>query len=246
MAEDNPGGVGARSDRFAATEWRLIAAAAHDDASGRDALARVCQRYWHPLYAYVRRHGYSVTDAQDLTQAFFERLLAKHGLEGANPGRGKFRSFLLSAMRHFLANESERTATQRRGGGVQFVPVDAALTERRYGLQFASDATPDKLFERAWAMTVLERVLSRLQAEQEKAGKLEVFQLMKPSVLGERAVPYRELAAQASTTEDAVKMAIHRLRRRYGELLREEIAQTVADPAEIQGEILHLFEVLRG
>jgi RNA polymerase sigma factor (sigma-70 family) len=230
--------------RFTTTHWSVVLAAGHDDTAGREALGRLCQTYWRPLYFFVRHHGHSRADAEDLTQEFFARLLEKHALDRADPARGKFRSYLLTSMRNFLFNEWERGQAQKRGGGVPLISLDTDSAETRYRLEPADTTNPEIVFERDWALRLLEEALSRLKAEQEKAGRLDEFDALQGCLMGEKRLPYSELAVRLHTSEDALKMAAHRLRKRYGKLLRDEIAQTVSSPAEIDEEIRHLLEVL--
>jgi RNA polymerase sigma factor (sigma-70 family) len=244
MEQERSHSAGGDARQFVTTHWSVVLAAGHDDTRGHAALARLCQTYWRPLYFFVRRHGYNPADAQDLTQEFFARLLQKQVLAKADPTLGKFRSYLLTSMRHFLSNEWERAKAQKRGGGARLVSLDADSAETHFCLQPADHASPEKLFEREWALTLLEEVLSRLKAEQEKAGKLAQFNALQDGLMGGQSAPYRELAVRLRTTEDALKTAVHRLKRRYGELVREEIARTVSDPGEIDEEIQHLLAVL--
>jgi RNA polymerase sigma factor (sigma-70 family) len=231
--------------QFKTTRWSQVRRLrGSDPAAAAQALSQLCQDYWYPLYAFIRRQGHPPPDAQDLTQEFFARLLEKHALGKADPARGKFRSFLLTALRHFLVNEWDRAQAQKRGGGAQLISLDTRFAETRYALLLMDKATPEMLFEREWALTLLGQVLARLRAEQEKGGKLDQFNLLRGCLMGERGLPYAELAAQLDKTEDAVRMAASRLRRRYRELLEEEVAQTVAGPEEIKEEIQHLLEVL--
>jgi RNA polymerase sigma factor (sigma-70 family) len=230
--------------RFATTHWSVVLAAARDDPRGRQALDRLCRTYWRPLYFFARRHGHSPADAQDATQEFFARFLENRALEKAHPAEGRFRSYLLTSLRHFLVNEWKRGQAQKRGGGLQFISLDADSAETRYRLEPIDNATPERLYELDWAVTLLEAVMTRLQAEQEKAGSLEQFNLLRGCLMGDQPRPYRELAVRLNTTESALKMAIHRLRKRFGDLLRGEIAQTVSRPEEIDEEIRHLLTVL--
>jgi RNA polymerase sigma-70 factor (ECF subfamily) len=210
------------------------------------ALAALCQTYWYPLYAYVRRQGHQPDDAQDLTQAFFARLLEKHYLQTADPERGRFRSFLLTAFQRFLSKERDRQRAQRRGGGRKLLPLDFEAGERRYGLEPAHEATAEKVYEQRWALTLLDRVLARLRDEFDRAGKQKDFDCLKVYLTGEAGTPsYQEAAAGLAMTEGAVKVAVHRLRRRYRDLVREEIAQTVADPQDVDEELRHLLVALR-
>ena len=231
---------------FSATRWTLVLAAARGDATPRAAAAmeELCRSYWYPLYAFIRRRGYASHEAEDLTQGFFARLLDKHGLAGIDPAKGKFRAFLLAALKHFLANERDRAAAQRRGGGATIIRLDGLDAETRYGLEPAHELTPERLFERRWALTVLEQVLARLQAEFTAGGRGALFDALKDFLAGSGSRPYARVAEELKMTEGAVKVAVHRLRRRYRELLREEIAQTVADPREIDEEIGYLLGCL--
>ena len=199
-----------------------------------------------PLYAYVRRRGHSPPDAQDLTQEFFARLLAKHWIESADREKGRFRTFLLTAMSRFLANEWDRAGTQKRGGHAAHVPLDTKTAETRYEADSALTLTPDRLYDRHWAMTLLERALNRLGTEQERAGKAKEFAVLSPFLTAERAaIPYAEAAAQLGISEPAARQAVHRVRRRFREVFREEITQTVAAPQEVDEEIRHLLAALQ-
>ena len=209
------------------------------------ALESLCRTYWFPLYAYLRRHGYDTHQAEDHTQAFLAGLLEKHGLRLAEPKRGKFRSFLLAALKHFLANERARAGAQKRGGGRKTLSLDCENAEAQYALEPRDELSPEKLFERSWAMTVLDRAMTRLCVEAAAANKQEQFDGLKIYLTAtENAGAYREAATKLKMTEGAVKVAVHRLRRRYRELLRDEIAQTVASEDEINEEIRHLFAAL--
>lgn len=233
--------------RFTTTHWSLVLAAAeNDDASGREALAKLCKVYWYPLYAFVRRQGLGPHDAQDLTQEFFVRLLEKNYLGDVDRRKGKFRSFLLAALKHFLSKEWARAKTAKRGGGHKLVSLDAFDAEDRYRREPEDDATPEKLFERRWALTLLDRVLARLAEEHEAAGKLAMFEQLQGCLTGNSdLLPYAELADKLNTSEGAIKVVVHRLRQRYRKLLRDEIGQTVNDPADIDDEIRHLFSALK-
>ena len=232
---------------FAATRWTLVLAASQqgtDDAAG--ALEKLCQCYWKPLHAYVQWQGFNDEDAQDLTQEFFARLLAKNALADVDRSKGKFRSFLLASMKHFLSNERDKARTIKRGGNQTFVPLDAMSTETRYRVEPADNLSPDKAFERQWALTVLDQVLARLRVEFASAGKEALFEALKPFLIGDgKADSQAEVGERCGLSEGAVKVTIHRLRRRYRELLREEIAQTVASPDEIEEEIRALFAAFR-
>ena len=233
---------------FVTTHWSLVLAAGQDQgAVAERALAKLCKTYWYPLYAYLRRQGRSPHDAQDLTQEFFARLIGKNYLSKARCERGKFRSFLLASLNHFLANEWVRLGTQKRGGGQTLISLDAESAESRYRLEPADTMTPEKIFERRWAMTLLDQVLLILQREYGMAGRKEFFERLKFSLTGERsALSYAELAAQLGMTEGALKAAAHRLRGRYREILCAEIAHTVSSPEEVEDELRHLFKVFSG
>ncbi len=239
---------GDRHATFVTTHWSVVLAARRSDTTrAQAALARLCQAYWYPLYAYVRRRGHSPPDAQDLTQEFFARLLEQNWLAQADRERGRFRSFLLAAMSHFLANEWDKARAQKRGGAAQFVPLQLGTAETRYGQEPADPLTPEQLYERRWALALLDEVLNALRKEYAAAGTAELFDALKPCLVGDRqAQPYAALAAQLSMTEGAVKVAVHRLRQRYRQLLREEITNTVASPEEASEEMHHLFTVLAG
>ena len=221
-------------------------AAGHSSVPGaQEALETLCRTYWYPLYVYVRRQGQGPHDAQDLTQEFFARLLAKKHLRLADPDRGKFRAFLLKSLKHFLVNEWERARTQKRGGGQCVIPLDADMAESRYAAEPALALTLDQVYEKRWAVTLLEAVLAGLRESYAASGRLLVFETLKGFIWGEQAtLAYTAVAPQLGLTEGAVKVAVHRLRSRYRELLRAEIAKTVATPGEVDGELQHLIAVL--
>ncbi len=225
----------------------VVTAGRTDTTSARDALSKLCGSYWYPLYAYVRRRGSSPEDAEDLTQEFFARFLEHKWVERADREKGRFRTFLLSAMNHFLANEWDKAQAQKRGGGVRLLPLEFNTAETRYAHEPADRATPEQHFERRWAVTLLEQVLKRLGTEYEQDGKGELFAALNPCLVGDKTThPYAELGTKLGLGEGAVKSAVHRLRQRYRQLLREEIAQTVAGPGEAEEELRHLFTVLAG
>jgi RNA polymerase sigma-70 factor (ECF subfamily) len=232
---------------FASTRWSLVLAAGRGDApESRSALAELCEVYWYPLYAYVRRSGYPADEARDLTQAFFARLLEKRYLRAADADRGRFRSFLLTTFRRFLSKERHRAGALKRGGGRVMLSLDFEQGESRFRLEPATDVTPETIYERRWALTLLDRVMSRLRVESERTGKGDTFDRLKAFLTGEDAAPgYREVAAAMETTEGAVKVAVHRLRRRFRDLLLAEIAQTVTAPEDAEEELRHLFEAVR-
>ena len=237
--------AGAR--QFVTTRWTMVLAAGHRSSpDSRKALATLCETYWFPLYAYVRRRGHAAHDAQDLTQEFFARLLEKEKLAGLTRDKGKFRSFLLTAMNHFLVDEWKRAAAQKRGAN-QIISLDAAAAETRYRLEPADPLTAEKVFEKQWALTLLDVVFQRLQKEYGAAGKGALFAELQFSLMGERsAVPYAELATRLEMSESAVKVAVHRLRQRYREVLRAEVAETVAGPEEVEEELRDLLKAVAG
>jgi len=244
VTTDAPGGVA--QPLFATTHWSVVLAAAQKEApEAAAALERLCSTYWYPLYAYVRRQGYDVADAQDLTQGFFAHILSRGFLKRASPAKGKFRSFILGALKYFLADEWAKLQTQKRGGGRATVFLDAQTAEARYRLEPVDLMDAEKLFERRWATALLARVLERLEEEYSKSGRKAVFDQLQVILLGEKeTATYAEIAAASQMTEGAVKVAVHRLRQRYRELFREEVAHTVEQPSELNEEVRHLFSVL--
>jgi RNA polymerase sigma-70 factor (ECF subfamily) len=225
----------------------VVAAARSDTTRAQAALEKLCQTYWYPLYLYVRRRGHSPQDAQDLTQAFFARLLERHWVGDADRDRGRFRTFLLTAMSRFLADEWDKARAQKRGGGVIHVPLQLDTAEGRYGCEPADDCTPEQCYERRWALTLLDAVLQRLRSEYERAGRAELFAGLNASLVGGReSQPYAELAAKLDMSESAVNVAVHRLRKRFRKLLRAEIAQTMAATDDVDEELRHLLAVLAG
>lgn len=231
---------------FATTRWSLVLAARRGSTSeSRTALASLCAAYWSPLYAYIRRRGFQFDEAQDLTQEFFARMLEKQSLEHVSREKGRFRAFLLASLKNFLANcrRDERALKRRPAGGV--MSLDFAAAEERYRLEPLDRLTPEKLYERRWALTLLEQTLARLQAEYETSGKTAAFERLKPYLsAGQEKTSYAAAAADLDMSEGAIKVAVHRLRRRYRELLRREVAQTVANPDDLEEELQSLFEAL--
>ena len=230
---------------FATTHWSVVLSAGHSETTrGRNALAALCETYWYPLYAYVRRQGHSPHDAEDLTQGFFARLLASESLAGVSPEKGKFRTFLLVALKRFLTNEWHHANSQKRGGGSFRVPLQGHTAETRYVAEPSEQLTAEKLYERRWALTLLDRVLSRLSDEFNAVGKKEQFEKLKPYLMAEReSIPYAEAVVVLGMNEGSIKVAVYRLRRRFRELFREEVGHTVARPEEIDEEIRHLLAV---
>lgn len=207
-----------------------------------EALESLCRAYWHPLYAYARRVGQNPSDAEDLTQGFFAVLLQKGFLKSALPDRGRFRTFLLSAFKGYMANEWDRRHAQKRGGFAVTVPIDTEGAESRIAVDPAHELAPDVLFDRQWAMTLLDRTMSQLREEYVSSGRARLFEFLQSCLAKEEtALPYREISAQLNLTEAAVKMAVHRLRNRYRELMRAEIAQTVSSAEEVEDELRQLF-----
>jgi RNA polymerase sigma-70 factor (ECF subfamily) len=240
------GSVASGAAPFAVTRWSVVMAARQSDSSNaRAALEELCRTYWRPIYSFVRRQGHSPADAQDLTQEFFARLLAKNYLSAVDSAKGRFRSFLLAALKHFLANEWDKAKAQKRGGNLVLVPIDSQSAETVFGLELAERLTADKIFDRRWALTLLDQVLARLRAEYVRQRKGWLFEELKSTLTGERSsVPYADIGARLNLSEGAVKVSVHRLRQRYRELLREEIAHTVASPDEIEDELRNLFAAL--
>lgn len=232
-----------RADIFATTHWTVVrAAGVTDSPAAAGALEELCHTYWYPLYAYVRRQGRAHADAEDLTQAFFTKLLAKNYLAGLSQDHGRFRAFLLAALKNFLANEWDHAQRQKRGGGAAPLSLDYQAADTRYRIDPPDRLSPDKLYDRAWATTLLERVIDRLRAENTGAGRSSQFEQLKFFLMvGTSDIPYAETAAALLLSEGAVRVAVHRLRRRYRELLRLEIAQTLSDPGQVDEEMRTLM-----
>lgn len=232
--------------RFATTRWSVVVAAGGETAEGpREALECLCRTYWPPIYAHVRRSGHDPQTAQDLTQAFFARLLEKQVLPRADRERGRFRSFLLASLRNFLCNEHDRRSARKRGGDRRVLPMVLDAAESRYGTEPGHQLTPDRAFERQWALTVLEQALTALEAQYRESGKHALFEALAPYLTpGNDNPDYGRTAAELGLSEAATKMAASRLRRRYRELIREEIARTVASPADVEDELRSLFAAL--
>jgi RNA polymerase sigma-70 factor (ECF subfamily) len=235
-----------RGTDFATTQWSLVLAAGHpSQPDAAAALARLCQAYWYPIYAYVRRRTADVHQAQDLTQEFFVRLLEREVVAVAQPERGRFRSFLLTALKHFLASQWEKAGAAKRGGGQAILSLDFEAGESRISLEPVDDRTPERLFERQWVITLLAHVMDRLEQECAAAGKGEQFEQLKGLLAGRSAeLPVAQAAAALGLSEEATRQAAHRLRARYKELLRAEVAQTVARPEEVEDELRGLFAAL--
>ena len=221
----------------------MVAAGDPHEKEARSALVSLCEKYWYPLYAYLRRRGYPADQAQDLTQGFFIRMLEGRYLDRADPEKGRFRSFLLSSLKFFVADEEDRDRAHKRGGRA-LVPLEFSSGEERYRREPAHDETPERIFERRWALSVLDRVVEALRNEFVQHGRPDHFERLKVYLLGQSDAPYAALAREMKTSEGALKVAIHRLRKRYRELFRQEIADTVADPAEVESELRYLATVL--
>jgi RNA polymerase sigma factor (sigma-70 family) len=234
------------SSQFPTTRWTLVVAAGDPHRKeAQPALVSLCENYWYPLYAYLRRRGYSADEAQDLTQEFFMRLLEGRYLDRACPEKGRFRSFILTSLKYFVADEKDRQRALKRGGGT-VVSLEFSSGEEWYQREPAHDETPERIFERRWALAVLDRVMETLRNDFVQHGHLEHFERLKVFLLGQSDVPYAALALEMNTSEGALKVAIHRLRKRYRELLRREISDTVADPVEVESELRFLATVLAG
>jgi RNA polymerase sigma factor (sigma-70 family) len=231
---------------FQTTRWSVIFAARDGEAEeAKQALAALCGAYWYPLYAFVRRKGHDAETAQDLVQGFFARLLEHRDLESVDRGKGKFRSFLMAACAHYLANQRDHERAKKRGGPKVAISIDGLSAEGRYRCEPAHQLTAERLFEKQWALTLLDRVIERLEAEMSQAGKARQFAALKPALLGGAArAPFAQIGAELGISEDAARAAAHRLRRRYRDLLRNEVARTVDDPAQVEEEIAALFSAL--
>jgi len=232
------------------TNWSLVhLAGGADSGPAREALGELCEAYWYPVYAMVRRYGHGPTDAEDLTQAYFTRFLEKGWVRDVKPEHGRFRAFLLVSVRNFLNNESDRKRALKRGGGKRPVELDGLEADARYRLEPVESSTPETLFERAWAERVMARALDQVWAEMAEKEGTERFEQLKPHLSGDdSATPYRDLAERWGVSEGAVRVAVHRLRkdfaRRYGEVLRSEVAETLTDPADVSEELRHLLSAL--
>ena len=232
---------------FVTTRWSVVLAAGLDESSvARDALETLCRAYWYPLYVYTRKRGYDVEEAKDMTQEFFARLIERNYLGDVEQGRGRFRYFLLAALKHFLSDEWDKANAQKRGGGVTFLSLDDLDPEARYHLEPRDEETPEKAFQRRWALTLLELTLSRLREEFQLAGREGMFDTLKVFITGDQPeMSYAAVAQQLGMSEAATKMTVTRMRQRYRALLRAEIANTVDDPAEVDAELRELAALLR-
>lgn len=227
---------------FPPTHWSTVVAAGQDSASGFSALGELCRSYWYPLYAYVRRQGHSPTDAQDLTQAFFARFLANQGFSKAQPDRGRFRSFLLTSLQNFLINEWDRARAQKRGGGEVPLPWDDAMMEPRYCEELNPSLSAERVYERVWGLTVIAQARTRVREEFQALGNAERFELLEPLMPGEESsLTLEEVARRLGVTDASLRSEVHRLRKRFREALRAEVARTVEQPGEVDEEIRHLI-----
>jgi RNA polymerase sigma-70 factor (ECF subfamily) len=244
MPSDRPDDTGAA--RFATTSWTIVAQARDESApAARQALTELCQAYWYPMYAFLRRRGHSPDQAEDLTQGFFADLLARDSLKGVDPSKGKFRSFLLGSLQHYLSNRRDWDQRLKRGGKIPHLSLDFRDAERCYLREPAHEETPERLFDRRWALTLLARVLDRLEREVDSENKRPLFERLKPTLMGESdTATYAQLGTELGMTTGAVKVAVHRLRKRFRALLQDEIARTLADPGDFQEEINELFLAL--
>lgn len=231
---------------FATTHWSVVLAARHRDSpEAQAALDKLCQRYWRPIYAFIRRRGHKLEDSQDLTQEFFARFIEKDYVHAADSSKGRFRTLLLTAVSRFLVNEWERSQTQKRGGKVVHFSLEDCMAQEGGWLEPAESSTPETIYQRSWAESLLKSVLDRLRAEMASDGKRERFELLKPFLAGEKDVPSgSELATRLGVTESTVYSLVHRLRQRFSALLREEVAHTVDSPQEIEDELRHLLAAL--
>jgi RNA polymerase sigma factor (sigma-70 family) len=234
------------ASRFVTTQWNVVLNAGRTTTTeSRDALQELCRAYWYPLYAFVRRRGHDADEARDLTQEFFGQLLAKNYLQAADPAKGRFRTFLLTVMERFLVNEWARAHRQKRGGGCVFLSLNEAEAEARYKLEPVDGTTPEILYERKWALAVLQQAMDNLRIECVASGRRELFEAVKSVLAGESGLaPYEAIATRLGMSEGAVKTTVHRWRRRYGDWVRSEVARTVATPGEVEEELRHLLRIL--
>lgn len=235
-----------RQPLFLTTRWSVVLEARDQASPGSArALESLCQTYWYPLYVYVRRQGHDAHDAQDLTQAFFARLLEKNYLLSVDREKGRFRAFLITAMKRFLLNEWDKTSAQKRGGGIAALSLDAETAEHRYLLEPAAPENADFAYERRWALTLLEQAMAKLRADYEGSGRGSEFEILKVHLVADRGeVSYTEIAAVLQTSEGAARVALHRLRKRFRQLFREEITDTVSNPADVDDEVRHIVSIL--
>jgi len=235
----------AGKDYFATTRWTIVLAAGRPSPQANHALAQLCQNYWVPLYTYLRKKGHQPAEAEDIVQAFLARLIEKASLAALDPNRGRFRSFLIASLQNFVANLRDQELAQKRGGNVKKFSLDFNTAEEACHREPWTDLTPEKIFDRQWAIDLLNLVLSRLADEYAKSGKARLFEQLRPALTGDaQALEYAEIASELHISADAVKMAVSRLRKRYRGLLRQNIADTVASPEDVDDELRHLFAAL--
>ena len=249
MDEDaRPGLPVSTRGEFTTTHWSVVLAAGHDPSPhAEEALEQLCRNYWYPLYAYVRRRGYGPEDAQDLTQQFFARFLEKGSFSLADPSRGRFRTFLLKSLQHFLADDWKRAHRAKRGGGTIELPLDGVVAEVRYAAEPTESMTPERAYEQRWALTLLEQVLGRMREDYARVGKARLFEVLQDFLWGpDGSGSYAALARDLATTEGALRVAVHRLREQYRERLRAEVAHTVSNPGEVDAELRYLIGVISG
>ncbi len=245
--EDSNSEAQAPGAAFVTTHWSVVLTSAdHESPQARAALEQLCRTYWYPIYCYIRRRGYSHEDAQDLTQGFLVRWLESKSFARADASKGRLRSFLLAGLNHFLSDQWDRASAQKRGGGQPPISLtDTQLADERYRLEAVEERTPEKLFERRWALTLLDQVLARSEQEFREAGKLELFERLRAFLIpGTGEESYAPLGAEQGMNREAVKKAVPRMRHRYYQLFREEVAHTVADPAEVEEELRYLCAVI--
>jgi DNA-directed RNA polymerase specialized sigma24 family protein len=238
-----------RGAAFVTTHWSVVLASADPDSpQAQAALEKLCRTYWYPLYCYIRRRGYSHEDAQDLTQGFLLRWLESKSFARADASKGRLRSFLLAGLNHFLSDERDRASAQKRGGGRATLSLmDTQAADERYRLEPVDERSPEKLFERRWALTLLDQVMARSEQEFREAGRVELFQRLRAFLIaGTGEESYAQVGAELGMSREAVKKAVQRMRHRYYELFREEVAHTVADPAEVEEELRYLCAVIEG
>ena len=245
-ASEEQGESRPRQDSLATTHWSVVLTAGHDSSPGaEEALEKLCRTYWYSLYAYVRRQGHSPEDAQDLTQVFFARLLARRDLAQVHPHKGRFRSFLLASLRHFLADEWDKASAYKRGGSTKTLSWQAPAAEHRYQQEPTDDSSPEKIYDRRWALTVLARAQAGLKAEFVADGQSELYDALKVFLSGEKPdQTHAQVGARLGKSADAVRCAVQRLRQRYGQLIRAEVAHTVASASQIEEEIRYLLAVI--
>jgi RNA polymerase sigma-70 factor (ECF subfamily) len=231
--------------RFTTTRWSLVKEAGHPDApAGAAALAELCEAYWFPIYAYIRRTGKSGEDARDLTQAFLARMIEKNDVSDADPARGRFRTFLLASVRHFLANQHDAATARKRGGGARHLPIEIEDGERRYAYEPVDHQTPEHVFERRWALAALEAAMARLGQRYADGDRRPIFDALRPCLAGADPPSYAALATRLATTEAALRIAMHRLRRAFRDALRDVIEETVARPEDVDDELQYLLAVV--